>query len=383
MFPIGGGDYDGAGRKLAIDTLPSPGSTSVFLKLGNSDSCGVPSPTVTLCSPLPWLRERSRPPPCPGSPPALPPALGRGELVPCSVARRSPPHASPSRPAASPDGLRGADLDGRMVGGGADSLLGQFNGSGRLQLGSDADLALSVQERRSTSSRVPDTSPALKCAEEPRRAWGRPGRFCAEEAGAGRGRAAFCAPPDREGGREGMRGGGSGRGPLRVRAQLPPSSSSSSPTASPAASKVHWTPEEKQLISSLWGKVDVPEVGAATLGKLLVVYPWTQRFFAHFGNLSGPSAICANPLVRAHGKKVLSAFGEAIKNMDSIKETFSKLSELHCEKLHVDPENFRLLGDILIIVLAGHHGKEFTPSTHAAYQKMTNVVTHALAYRYH
>ncbi|KAK9402735.1 hemoglobin subunit beta-2 [Crotalus adamanteus] len=42
-----------------------------------------------------------------------------------------------------------------------------------------------------------------------------------------------------------------------------------------------------------------------------------------------------------------------------------------------------LLGDILIIVLAGHHGKEFTPSTHAAYQKMTNVVTHALAYRYH
>ncbi|KAK9402729.1 hemoglobin subunit beta-2 [Crotalus adamanteus] len=120
---------------------------------------------------------------------------------------------------------------------------------------------------------------------------------------------------------------------------------------------VHWTPEEKQLITALWSEVDVLEVGAASLGKLLVVYPWTQRFFAHFGNLSGPSAIYANPLVRAHGKKVLSAFGEAIKNMDSIKETFSKLSELHYEKLHVDPENFRLLGNVLIIVLAGHHGE--------------------------
>ncbi|XP_039178545.1 hemoglobin subunit beta-2-like [Crotalus tigris] len=115
---------------------------------------------------------------------------------------------------------------------------------------------------------------------------------------------------------------------------------------------VHWTPVQKQLITALWSEVDVLEVDAASLGRLLVVYPWTQRFFAHFGNLSGPSDIYANPLVRAHGTKVLSAFGEAIKNIDSIKETFSKLSELH-----VDPENFRLLGNVLIIVLAGDHGE--------------------------
>ncbi|XP_039204347.1 hemoglobin subunit beta-2-like [Crotalus tigris] len=120
---------------------------------------------------------------------------------------------------------------------------------------------------------------------------------------------------------------------------------------------VHWTPVQKQLITALWSEVDVLEVDAATLGRLLVVYPWTQRYFADFGNLSGPSAIYANPLVRARGKKVLSTFGEAVKNIDSIKETFSKLSELHYENLHVDPENFRLLGNILIIVLAGHHGE--------------------------
>ncbi|XP_039178064.1 hemoglobin subunit beta-2-like isoform X2 [Crotalus tigris] len=120
---------------------------------------------------------------------------------------------------------------------------------------------------------------------------------------------------------------------------------------------VHWTPVQKQLITALWSEVDVLAVDVASLGRLLVVYPWTQRYFADFGNLSGPSAISANPLVRARGKKVLSTFGEAVKNIDSIKETFSKLSELHYENLHVDPENFRLLGDILVIVLAGHHGE--------------------------
>uniref|UniRef100_A0A8C2T606 Hemoglobin subunit rho n=1 Tax=Coturnix japonica TaxID=93934 RepID=A0A8C2T606_COTJA len=98
---------------------------------------------------------------------------------------------------------------------------------------------------------------------------------------------------------------------------------------------------EKQLITSVWGKVNVEECGAEALARLLIVYPWTQRFFDNFGNLSSPTAIIGNPKVRAHGKKVLSSFGEAVKNLDNIKNTYAKLSELHCEKLHVDPENFR------------------------------------------
>ncbi|OXB51401.1 hypothetical protein ASZ78_002930 [Callipepla squamata] len=104
---------------------------------------------------------------------------------------------------------------------------------------------------------------------------------------------------------------------------------------------VHWSAEEKQLITSVWGKVNVEECGAEALARLLIVYPWTQRFFDNFGNLSSPTAIIGNPKVRAHGKKVLSSFGEAVKNLDNIKNTYSRLSELHCEKLHVDPENFR------------------------------------------
>ncbi|NXH19636.1 HBB protein, partial [Bucco capensis] len=146
---------------------------------------------------------------------------------------------------------------------------------------------------------------------------------------------------------------------------------------------VHWTAEEKQLITSIWSKVNVAECGGEALARLLIVYPWTQRFFSSFGNLSSPTAISGNPMVRAHGKKVLTSFGDAVKNLDNIKNTFAQLSELHCDKLHVDPENFRLLGDILIIVLAAHFTKDFTPDAQAAWQKLVRVVAHALARKYH
>ncbi|XP_051843528.1 hemoglobin subunit epsilon isoform X3 [Antechinus flavipes] len=146
---------------------------------------------------------------------------------------------------------------------------------------------------------------------------------------------------------------------------------------------VHFTAEEKNAITTTWGKVNVEETGGEALGRLLVVYPWTQRFFDSFGNLSSASAILGNPKVKAHGKKVLTSFGDAVKNLDNLKATFSKLSELHCDKLHVDPENFRLLGNILVICLAEHFGKDFTPEVQAAWQKLVAGVATALAHKYH
>ncbi|KAM8923719.1 hemoglobin subunit epsilon isoform 3-T3 [Lycaon pictus] len=146
---------------------------------------------------------------------------------------------------------------------------------------------------------------------------------------------------------------------------------------------VHFTAEEKAAVISLWARVNVELVGGEVLGRLLVVYPWTQRFFDNFGNLSSESAIMGNPKVKAHGKKVLTSFGNAIKHMDDLKDTFAELSELHCDKLHVDPENFKLLGNVLVCVLAHHFGKEFTPQVQAAYQKVVAGVANALAHKYH
>ena len=76
--------------------------------------------------------------------------------------------------------------------------------------------------------------------------------------------------------------------------------------------------------------------------RLLVVYPWTQRFFEHFGDLSSADAVLGNAKVKAHGKKVLDSFSNGVQHLDDLKGTFAELSELHCDKLHVDPENFRV-----------------------------------------
>ena len=43
----------------------------------------------------------------------------------------------------------------------------------------------------------------------------------------------------------------------------------------------------------------------------------------------------------------------------------------------------QLLGNVLVIVLARHFGKEFTPELQAAYQKVVAGVANALAHKYH
>ena len=43
----------------------------------------------------------------------------------------------------------------------------------------------------------------------------------------------------------------------------------------------------------------------------------------------------------------------------------------------------QLLGNMILIVLATHFSKQFTPQMQAAWQKLTNAVANALAHRYH
>lgn len=146
-------------------------------------------------------------------------------------------------------------------------------------------------------------------------------------------------------------------------------------------------------------------------GRLLIVYPWTQRYFGSFGDLSSAAAILGNPKVSAHGKVVLGALDKAVKNLDHIKGTYSALSQLHFEKLNVDPDNFRvgdnlyiqanqvilyyslavsnvfsnvpqLLGDCLSIVVASKLGASFSAQVQCTWQKLIAVVVAALTSRY-
>lgn len=76
--------------------------------------------------------------------------------------------------------------------------------------------------------------------------------------------------------------------------------------------------------------------------RVLIVYPWTERYFGTFGDIFTATAVLNNAKVAAHGKVVLAALDKAVKNMDNIRGTYADLSRLHCEKLNVDPDNFRV-----------------------------------------
>ncbi|KAM4632318.1 hemoglobin subunit beta-2-like [Discoglossus pictus] len=143
---------------------------------------------------------------------------------------------------------------------------------------------------------------------------------------------------------------------------------------------VHLTSEEMATITSVWSKVDVAAEGHATLARLLVVYPWTQRIFSSFGNLSNAAAINGNVKVQEHGKKVLTAIGHAVQHMDDLKGYLAKLSKTHAEELLVDPENFKRLGEALMIVLAIKLGAAFTPQVQATMEKFIAVFVAGLSH---
>ncbi|XP_071978846.1 hemoglobin subunit beta-2-like [Engystomops pustulosus] len=145
---------------------------------------------------------------------------------------------------------------------------------------------------------------------------------------------------------------------------------------------VHWTAEERAAITSTWAQVNIEQDGHDALARLLVVYPWTQRYFSSFGNLSNVAAIKGNAKVHAHGKKVLTAVGSAIQHLDDVKHHLAALSKSHAQELHVDPENFKRLGEVLVIVLATKLGSAFTPQVQAAWEKFINVLVAALTHGY-
>ncbi|XP_044160357.1 hemoglobin subunit beta-2-like [Bufo gargarizans] len=145
---------------------------------------------------------------------------------------------------------------------------------------------------------------------------------------------------------------------------------------------VHWTAEEKAIINSTWAKVNVEADGHEVLSRLLVVYPWTQRYFSSFGNLSNVTAISGNAKVKAHGKRVLTAVGNSIQHIDDVKHYLHDLSKSHAQELHVDPENFKRLTEVLVIVLASKLGSAFTPQVQAAWEKFSAVLVAALSHGY-
>ncbi|KAM6914509.1 hemoglobin subunit beta-2-like [Lycodopsis pacificus] len=146
---------------------------------------------------------------------------------------------------------------------------------------------------------------------------------------------------------------------------------------------VEWTDFERATIQDIFSKIDYDVVGPAALSRCLIVYPWTQRYFSKFGNLYNAASIMGNAMVAKHGTIILHGLDRGVKNMDNMKEIYAELSVLHSDKLHVDPDNFKLISDCLTIVIAAQFGKAFTGEVQAAFQKFMAVVVSSMGRQYH
>ncbi|XP_077172391.1 hemoglobin subunit alpha-D-like isoform X1 [Paroedura picta] len=99
------------------------------------------------------------------------------------------------------------------------------------------------------------------------------------------------------------------------------------------------TADERRILKSTWDKVAScqDEIGAESLYRLFVVYPTCKTYFPHF------DFSCGSAQIRNHGKKVIKALEDALKNADHLHENLAELSNLHAYNLRVDPVNFKLL----------------------------------------
>uniref|UniRef100_A0A3B4XKQ7 Hemoglobin subunit epsilon 1 n=1 Tax=Seriola lalandi dorsalis TaxID=1841481 RepID=A0A3B4XKQ7_SERLL len=144
------------------------------------------------------------------------------------------------------------------------------------------------------------------------------------------------------------------------------------------------TAKDKETVRAFWAKVSgkAEDIGKDALNRMLIVYP--PRHFTTFGNVSTNAAILGNPKVAQHGKTVMGGLENAVKNLDDIKNTYAKLSRMHSEKLHVDPDNFRALAECISVCVAAKFGKQvFTADVQEAWQKFLSAVVSALGRQYH
>nr|XP_025963488.1 LOW QUALITY PROTEIN: hemoglobin subunit alpha-2-like [Dromaius novaehollandiae] len=133
------------------------------------------------------------------------------------------------------------------------------------------------------------------------------------------------------------------------------------------------TADDRKVIPQVWERVmgHQQAFGAETLERMFMVYPQTKTYFPHFDLHHGSDQI------RSHGKKVMNALGNAVKNLDNLSQAMSELSNLHAYNLHVDPVNFKLLSQCFQVVLAVHLGKDYTPEVHSAFDKFLAAVASA------
>ncbi|XP_059415285.1 hemoglobin embryonic subunit alpha [Carassius carassius] len=137
--------------------------------------------------------------------------------------------------------------------------------------------------------------------------------------------------------------------------------------------------KDKATVKDFWAKIagKADDIGQDALSRMLVVYPQTKTYFAHWKDLSPGSAP-----VRKHGKTVMGGVAEAVSKIDDLTSGLLNLSELHAFQLRVDPANFKILSHNILVVLATMFPNDFTPEVHVAMDKFLSALALALSEKY-
>ncbi|XP_037545052.1 hemoglobin embryonic subunit alpha [Nematolebias whitei] len=137
--------------------------------------------------------------------------------------------------------------------------------------------------------------------------------------------------------------------------------------------------KDKNTVKAFWAKAadKVEDIGSDALSRMLLVYPQTKTYFAHWKDLSPGSAP-----VREHGMTIMSGVVDAVGKMDDLAGGLLNLSELHAFTLRVDPANFKILSHNILVVLAIMFPKDFTPEIHVSMDKFLSALALALAEKY-
>uniref|UniRef100_A0A3Q1CN47 Hemoglobin, alpha embryonic 1.2 n=1 Tax=Amphiprion ocellaris TaxID=80972 RepID=A0A3Q1CN47_AMPOC len=199
------------------------------------------------------------------------------------------------------------------------------------------------------------------------------------------------------------------------------------------------TAKDKATVKAFWAQVSgkAADIGQDALGRMLIVYPQTKTYFAHWKDLGPNSApvkkhgmtvmggvadavtkiddLTAGLLnlselhaftlridpqnfktyfahwkdlgpnsapVKKHGMTVMGGVADAVTKIDDLTTGLLSLSELHAFTLRIDPQNFKILAHNILVVLAIMFPTEFTPEVHVCMDKFLAALARALAEKY-
>ncbi|XP_035766768.1 hemoglobin embryonic subunit alpha-like [Neolamprologus brichardi] len=137
--------------------------------------------------------------------------------------------------------------------------------------------------------------------------------------------------------------------------------------------------KDKEIVKAFWAKVSgrADNIGGDAVARMLTVYPQTKTYFSHWKDLSPSSAS-----VRKHGGMVAATITDSVNKIDNLAGSLLTLSDLHAFTLRVDPANFKILAQNILVVLATMFPVDFTPEVHMALDKFLAALARALSVKY-